>query len=277
MVTEPRLATSALRLPGRWQHVWPRADVLWAKNLLRQNPLRRSRAVWHQECNAYSDYPFIAYVLEHGLAVTHSDQRPAPFRVPNHGSCRKGNARRLASAILAAEYAAGVISRPSPWLLEHQCRWFHPLGCVPKGADAVRIIHDFSSPAGGSVNDCIDYMRLSFDKLAAAFRVLRRGRIMAKIEITAFFRHIPIDPADWGQLAFCWSAGGGTSQVYVNTRLNFGARNAPEVAGRFSYAIDELGSHCANDARETASKPATTSGAPPLPSADAHGCCRCQG
>jgi len=203
----------------------------WARGLLRKNPLRLAREVWAAECNGYPWYELIAHVLEHGLAVTHPDQRPEPFDMPNHGSCAQGNAHALASAIIAAEFAEGLISQPPPGV-RHECRWIHPLGCVPKGADAVRVIHDFSSPAGQSVNDRIDYAPLSFDKVDAAFAVLRLCMFMAKIDIRAFFRHIPMDPADWGLLAFRWDG-----VLYVDMRLNFGARNAPEVAARFSYAV----------------------------------------
>ena len=113
-----------------------------------------------------------------------------------------------------------------------QCKWVHPLGCVPKGTDAVRIIHDFSSPAADCVNDHIDYVRIGFDRVDAAFAVLAPRSFMAKIDISAFFRHIPVDPADWGLLSFRWRG-----RWYVDTRVNFGVRNAPEVAGRFSFAI----------------------------------------
>jgi hypothetical protein len=58
------------------------------------------------------------------------------------------------------------------------------------------------------------------------------GAWLAKIDLKAFFRHVPLDPADWGLMAFRWDG-----QRFVDTRLNFGQRNAPEVAYRFAMAV----------------------------------------
>ena len=103
---------------------------------------------------------------------------------------------------------------------------------LPKGKTKCRIIHDFSSPASDSVNDHIDYVRTSYDKVDGAFRAMSEPCYIAKIDITAFFRHIPIDPADWELMAFVWG-----EKLYVDTRLNFGQRNAPEIGTRDRLAL----------------------------------------
>lgn len=231
MVGDAALATSALRLPGRWQH-WPRATRLWVQWLFDSNPLRRVRGAWQHLCGGCPDFPFIQYVLEHGAVVTAPSQRPRPYDMPNHGSCRTPENAARAGAIIAAERAAAFISVPSPWFEAMQCHWVHPLGVIPKTASSVRVIHDFSSPSSDCLNAHIDYLKTSYDKVDAAFAVLRPRSYMAKIDISAFFRHIPIDPADWGLLAFRWDG-----QMFVDTRLNFGQRNAPEMAMRFSNCV----------------------------------------
>ena len=55
---------------------------------------------------------------------------------------------------------------------------------------------------------------------------------MAKIDITAFFRHIDIDQADWPLMGFRWEG-----KRFLDTRLNFEQRNAPEAAYRFAMAV----------------------------------------
>jgi hypothetical protein len=82
--------------------------------------------------------------------------------------------------------------------------WLHPVGLLPKGDTKVRLIHDFSSPGGASLNDYIDYVRCSYDKLDVAYAAMRTGCWLAKIDIEAFFRHIGMDPFDWPLLAFRW-------------------------------------------------------------------------
>lgn len=237
-VSDPNRATSALRLPGRWardalaSQRWPRHALRWAELLLKQNPLRRQLATWEELCGGCPDWAFIRYVLTHGLVVTHPDQRPRQFIMQNHASALTPFARPCVAAILAAECAAGFISTPPTWVAETQCKWVHALGAVPKGDDAVRIIHDFSAPSSDCLNSHIDYLRMSYDRVDAVFAVLRPRRWLAKIDISAFFRHIPLDPADWGLMAFSWDG-----KIFVDTRLNFGQRNAPEVAARFSDAV----------------------------------------
>ena len=233
-MAESGLATSAVRLPGRlesWRsNEWGRvrADMM---RIFEANPLRQRRRVWADRCGHYAGFEFIAYVLEYGLTVTAPDQRPMPFDLPNHGSCREPWRAAKAGAIIDEEARQGFIIE-APRGLADRCRWKHPLGVIPKGADKVRIIHDFSAPTGGSINDHIDYVRLGYDKVDAAFSAMRRGCFLAKIDISAFFRHIPLDPADWELMSFRWDG-----KLWVDTRLNFGQRNAPEVAYRFSMAV----------------------------------------
>ena len=59
----------------------------------------------------------------------------------------------------------------------------------------MRIIHGFSSPAADCLNAHIDYCKTGYDRVDAAFAALKPRFFMAKIDISAFFRHIPIDPA----------------------------------------------------------------------------------
>eukprot|EP00892_Ulva_mutabilis_P007669 jgi/Ulvmu1/5274/UM022_0068.1 len=150
-------------------------------------------------------------MLQHGLSVTDPVARPEPFDLPKHGSCRVPGRAAQAWAVLAEEIEQSVIAEAPPEM-RGRCRWFHPLGLIPKGEDKVRIIHDFSAPTGGSINDRIDDVRLGYDKVDAAYAAMWPGCWMAKIDISAVFRHIPLDPADWELIAFRWGG-----RVYVDT------------------------------------------------------------
>lgn len=223
-------ATTALRMPGRWA-AWPGRVRKEVQARFDANPLRRQRAAWVALCGGCEGFEFIAYVLEHGLAVCAPAQRPVPFVVPNHGSCADPVRGPIAAEVLAGEVREGMLWAPSPWL-RARCQWVHALGVLHKAPGKVRVIHDFSAPAAGSLNNCIDYVRLRYDGIDEAFAGMRPGCYMAKIDITAFFRHVGLDPADWELMSFEWH-----SELLTDTRLNFGQRNAPEVAYRFAMAV----------------------------------------
>ena len=135
----------------------------------------------------------------------------------------------MASDVLTNKESQFFIAAP-PKLLLPRCKWVHPLAVLPKGSDKCRLIHDYSSSRSDSINSRIDYdartsynkVRTSYDKVDGAFRVMRRACWSAKIDIKAFFRHIPLDPADWELMGFRWNG-----KVFVDTRLN-----APEISWR---------------------------------------------
>ena len=89
---------------------------------------------------------------------------------------------------------------PTDWYAQSHCHWVHLLGLIakiePNGVKSVRIAHDTSSPTLDCLNAHIDYLMLSYDTVDATFAALTSGNFMAKIEIAAFFRHVPMDPAN---------------------------------------------------------------------------------
>ena len=230
---EPAAATSALRIPGRWDH-FPGRVKKWVRQLFDANPLRQRRAEWLRICGGAPGFEFVAYVLEHGLIVAPPDQRPAPFDLPNHPSMRDAERAPLAAAVLQEEVDQGLIVCVDGcrWMLSNQCLWWHPLGALPKAPMKVRVIHDHSAPSGAALNDGVDYVRTSYAGVDRAFVAVRPGCYMAKLDLKAFFRHLGIDPADWGLMAFRWE-----QRRFVDTRVNFGGRNSPEVAHSFAMAV----------------------------------------
>lgn len=103
----------------------------------------------------------------------------------------------------------------------------HPLGAIPKSVTEVRIIHDLSSPEGRAVNDFIAHKKYTWASLDDALHMITPRCWMARV-----------DPADWPLTAFEWQlAGDARPTVLVDPYLQFGQRNAPEVAHRFTLAI----------------------------------------
>jgi hypothetical protein len=59
---------------------------------------------------------------------------------------------------------------------------------------------------------------------------------MAKVDIEAAYRHVPIDPYDWDKTAFCWPTDS-LEDLYFDGYLQFGLKNAFKVFNRIGRAI----------------------------------------
>ena len=51
-----------------------------------------------------------------------------------------------------------------------------------------------------------------------------QGAFMAKLDLEAAYRHVPVHPDDQGLLAVKWG-----NEVYVDSVLPFGLRSAPKI------------------------------------------------
>ncbi|KAJ1097247.1 hypothetical protein NDU88_002372 [Pleurodeles waltl] len=81
-------------------------------------------------------------------------------------------------------------------------------GVVPKkDPGQFRLIHNLSAPRGASVNEAIDPVLCSVryttvDQALEKLRVLGRGTLLAKTDIEAAFRLLPVHPEDYHLLGF---------------------------------------------------------------------------
>jgi hypothetical protein len=100
---------------------------------------------------------------------------------------------------------------------------------LKKTPGAWRLIVDFSSPEGFSVNDGIEdhlgtpqYM--SVENALDIARQLGRGCLLAKMDIKKAYRMIPVHPDDRPLLGMQWQ-----DQLYLDATLPFGLRSAPKI------------------------------------------------
>ena len=113
-----------------------------------------------------------------------------------------------------------------------------PLGVIPKSEPGKwRLILDLSSPEGGSVNDGItkelcSLSYMSVDEVAARVVQLGKGALMAKFDLKAAYRNVPVHPDDRWLLGMVWE-----DQLFVDATLPFGLRSAPMI---FSAVADAL-------------------------------------
>ena len=154
-------------------------------------------------------------------------------------------ARNLASALahpevvdaeLKKEVDSGRVLGPFPHCPLHNFRT-SGLGVVLKKNGKWRMILHLSAPEGHSINDYIskDEFSLHYSTIDDAVALLgkfQRGALMAKLDLQAAFRMVPIRPSEWELLGMHWRG-----QYYVDTCLPFGLRSAPSIFNEFASAL----------------------------------------
>ena len=118
-----------------------------------------------------------------------------------------------------------------------------PLSTRPKkNTQERRVILDLSFPEGCSVNDGIEkdyylgfHTELTFPKIDEfALRIwqIGKGAVMFKIDLSRYFRQIPLDPGDYSLIGYRIEG-----QIYFDKVLPMGLRSAPYIAQHISNAI----------------------------------------
>ena len=101
-----------------------------------------------------------------------------------------------------------------------------------------RLITDLSYPEGRSVNDAIDksicsLSYISVRDVANTAVALGRGALIAKTDIKAAYRLVPVQPQDRIWLGMRWK-----DQIYIDCMLPFGLRSAPKIFNAIADALE---------------------------------------
>ena len=145
----------------------------------------------------------------------------------------------VVQAYIDMEVALGRLLGPVHPQIVPQGTQLSPFGVIPKTSQPGkwRLILNLSSPDGGSVNEGIEpdlcslqYFRL--DEVVRYFCTMDPGALLAKMDIDAAYRKVPVHPADRLLLGMQWNG-----SIFVDTRLPFGLRSAPKI---FSAVADAL-------------------------------------
>ena len=112
-------------------------------------------------------------------------------------------------------------------------------GVIPKGHNTgkFRLTTDLSFPPGHSVNDGVDrdlcsLVYTTVDEVATQAALLWKGVLLAKVDIEAAYRLIPVHPQDWVLQGVQWK-----SMLYVDPMLPFGLRSAPKIFNAVAEAL----------------------------------------
>jgi len=193
---------------------------------------------WEKALKSHSDADFARYIVEglkfgfrlgmrHHMVKNAKANLPSARRNPQviedylDKECREGN---ILGPFSEQSMSGLVINR---------------LGCIPKKyrSDKWRVITDLSHPQGCSVNDTIDpslcsLSYISVDEVARVAMSLGKGALLAKVDIKAAYRLVPVHPVDRSYLGMKWK-----QSVYVDGMLPFGLRSAPKI---FTAVADAL-------------------------------------
>lgn len=180
-------------------------------------------AGWQSELVGDPHREFLLHIIEHGLSLTKGDIFIPAFDCRKYSSAY-ANATMVDEALAPHLAANCLIEPPSSFV---PC-YVHGLGAVPKTVTSVRVIHDHSRPYGRALNKPISQTSFKFATVDDAIKLMHHGCFMAKVDIEAAYRHVPIDPADWDKLAFRWPE----TRLLLDGYLQFGLGNACEVFHR---------------------------------------------
>ena len=146
--------------------------------------------------------------------------------------------KAVVSRYIADETQCGRLIRfpaTPPWL---SCVHLSPFGVIPKkGTNKWRLIVDLSSPHDASVNDGIDpsLTSIRYSSIDDAVRIVQElgnGSLMAKLDLKAAYRSVPVHLEDRLLLGTRWE-----ESIFVDTALPFGLSSAPKI---FSAVADAL-------------------------------------
>ena len=142
----------------------------------------------------------------------------------------------IISSELEKEVAAGRVLGPFEHIPTPSFR-SSGLGAIPKKNGGWRMILHLSAPYGRSVNDGIhkEQFPIHYATVDDAVDLISRfgkGAILAKVDLKAAFRMVPIHPDDWDLLGMQWQG-----NFYMDTCLPFGLRSAPFLFNQFAEAL----------------------------------------
>ena len=116
------------------------------------------------------------------------------------------------------------------------------LGAIPKSTPGqIRLIHDCSRPHGFSLNSLAENEKFSFQSIQDAVDMVTPGCYLAKIDLSAAYRSVKIHPSEHTLAGLSWTfTGDNHPTIIYDTRLMFGARQAPQIFNELSQAVKRI-------------------------------------
>ena len=196
---------------------------------------------WQHELQDHPDKEWVEYLvrgLKDGFRIGHDQtkvsmkqRRGMIFEASQHGD-------------IIDDYLENEESERRIWRLsqnpqegEVQCS---PFGVIPKKGKPGkwRLIINLSAPEGGSTNDGIakelaSVTYTSVEEVVERILLLGQGALIAKADVKAAYRNVPVHPRDRWLLGMKWR-----EETYVDGTLPFGLRSAPLIFTALGDAVE---------------------------------------
>ena len=196
--------------------------------------------VWEKCLCNHPDKDFVTYILKsikQGFRIGVDSKYNLISATKNMHSTALNP--QVINEYIKQESEAGNIIGPFPKELAPNVH-INRFGVIPKKHQPGkwRLITDLSYPEDASVNDAIksELCSLSYitvDEVAACAISMGRNSLLAKIDIKAAYRLVPVCPADRACLDMYWK-----EEVYVDAMLPFGLRSTPKIFNAVADALE---------------------------------------
>lgn len=202
-----------------------------------------SSHAWKLALVDHVDRAFVRYILDglhNGFRIGFQSHSPLHSATHNMPSARENPevVQRDIDDELARARFIGPVSEATKELV-HVNRF----GVIPKGHNSGkwRLITDLSFPDGASVNggisaDLCSLQYTSVEEVAGIIARLGEGTMLAKVDVEAAYRLVPVHPQDRLLQGVQWPKG----KVYVDPMLPFGLRSAPKIFNAITDALEGI-------------------------------------
>lgn len=222
-------ALSARPVDDRWLQ-WPTAArdlvrAVFANSPFSLDSVQRMRVL----CAGDIDLEQICTWMLFGVPLAHPDYWPPAFHMPNSPTTLPSqNGPGLTKALREAAYKMHIMPLPLGW--ESFC--VHSLAAILKLNGNIRQIHNHRP----GLNTVQDFVAQTTATLEAICENHRTGHVYAVLDIATYYRHLLVRPEDWGLQTFQYAVFG-EEGLWFDVRMQFGARNSPEVANRLAAML----------------------------------------
>ena len=197
-------------------------------------------AAWNKKLKGHPDKDFASYILRGIENGFHIGVHPAiPLKPATKNMQSATQHPEVIDDYLQRELWQEQIRGPFPPHLAPSVH-INRFGVIPKKHQPGkwRLITDLSFPEGESVNDAIDPALCSLkyvtvDQVARQAVLLGKGALIAKTDIKAAYRLVPVAPHQRHYLGMSWK-----NQIYVDSMLPFGLRSAPKIFNALADALE---------------------------------------
>ena len=175
--------------------------------------------------------------IRYGFPLVNKTPDHSPVERDNYHSATSPSVRSKVEAQISEELIEGryKIVNVKPHIVSS-------IGAIEKSNGKVRIIHDASQPAQGSLNSFAEIEeKSSFETMHQAANLLKKGYYVAKLDLKGAYRSVKVREEHQTLAGLKWRFEGQDEPVYmVDTRLPFGARLAPLHFHKLTQAVKHI-------------------------------------